>query len=62
MPETDAAEAPEVLTTSEVADRFGVSRATVLRWAADGRLPSKRLGPKTFRYLRADVEAFEAAS
>ena len=51
-----------VLTTSEVADRFGVSRATVLRWAAAGRIPSRRLGPKTIRFRAADVDAFEAAS
>ena len=33
-----------LLTAGEVAARLRVSRATVYRWAADGTIPSVRIG------------------
>lgn len=52
----------QFLTTAEVAASFRVSSETVRAWVEDGRIPAIRLGPKTFRFRRADVEAFIAAS
>lgn len=49
------------LPDKQVAIRLHVSRVTVWRWAASGRLPPPvRLGPHTTRWRLADIEAFEA--
>ena len=34
----------ELLTASEVAAYFRVSKATILRWCAEGRIPAIRIG------------------
>lgn len=43
-------------TVSRAAARLGVSRVTVWRWIRDGHLPATRLGPRTTRISRDDVE------
>lgn len=50
----------QFLTTAEVAAEFRVSPETVRAWVEDERLPTVKLGPKTFRFRRSDVEAFIA--
>ena len=54
MQRTDDA---ELLTTAEVARRRRVDPSTILRWADSGKLPVVKVGPKTYRYHRADVDA-----
>lgn len=49
----------DLLTTREVADYLRVSTMTVYRMAADGSLPSFRVG-SSLRYHRADIEALAA--
>jgi len=39
---------------------FGLSRVTVESWLASGELPHYRLGPRTIRIARADLERFIA--
>lgn len=46
----------ELLTTSEVAELAKVSEQTVRRWRFDGDLPFIRLGYRTVRHRRSDVE------
>ena len=51
----------EFLSDSEVANRYGVTRQTIWRWATLGRLaPPIKLGENCTRWRRSDVEAFEA--
>lgn len=45
----------ELLTSSEVADRFRVSLTTVTRWARTGEVPAIRIG-KVLRFRRSDIE------
>ncbi len=45
---------------SEAAAVLGVSRITVSRWVGKGRLPVARLGHRTIRYRREDLELFLA--
>lgn len=45
---------PEVLTTSSAAAILGVSRPTLLKMVADGRVPAHRVGTHT-RFMAADV-------
>lgn len=49
--------ADDLLTTREVADQARVSTVTVTRWMHDGRLVGIKVGPRTFRFRRSDVEA-----
>ena len=49
------------LTTGEVAAELCVARSTVLRWADEGKLQAVKLGPKTVRFRRSDVDRFTAA-
>lgn len=35
---------PKLLTTQEAADYFRVSRATMLRWCKEAKLPDRRIG------------------
>jgi excisionase family DNA binding protein len=44
-------------SVAEVAQLLGVSRTTVWRWIRDGRLPARRVGPRTLRVERRVVEA-----
>lgn len=48
---------PTLLNTSEVAELFRVSEATVNRWARDGVLTHIRLpGTKSYLFRRDEVE------
>ena len=45
-----------------LAERFGVDRGTIWRWAAAGRLPKPiRLSPGCTRWALDEVEAYEAS-
>lgn len=46
-----------------VAERYGISRITVWRWVATGRLPAPvKLSPGCTRWRVADLEAAERAA
>lgn len=50
------------ISDHKVAAMFGVSKATVWRWASSGILPKPvKLGPNTTRWRVADLEAHEVA-
>lgn len=49
------------LTTSQVAERFGVHPNTVVNWANEGRLPFIRTAGKHRRFAVEDVEALAAS-
>jgi excisionase family DNA binding protein len=54
-----------LLTTAEVAARFGVARQTVHRWAEGGRLPvAQKLPGKTgdMLFRASDVSALESVA
>lgn len=52
---------PEFLTASEVADIFGVSRATVSTWAKRGKVPSMRTpGGRERRFPKSEIYALAA--
>ena len=42
--------------TSELAERFGVSTATVYRWIETKRVPFLRLSPRAYRFDPVAVE------
>lgn len=44
-------------TLAEAAEYFGVQQATCRRWIAEGILPATRIGRRTIRIKRADLEA-----
>lgn len=46
---------PDRMTTSEVADAFGVSEETVRRWTRAGQLPSQPLPSGRVVYLRRQI-------
>ncbi len=49
----------EMLTRAQVLKVLGVSRTTLWRWQAAGEFPSPlRLGDATFRWRRAEIEAW----
>jgi len=49
------------LSDKHLAERFGVHRTTVWRWAEVGDFPKPvKLGPGCTRWRMADVEAWEA--
>ena len=50
------------LTAQQVADRFGVHRATVGQWAKDGKLAFFTTAGGQRRFLPADVDRFYAES
>lgn len=56
-PETSSlASAPEYMTVQDVADKLGVSPATVYRWARDGIIPKgTQWGPRTRRWSREEL-------
>ena len=45
-----------LMSATQVADVFGVSRQTVARWASEGVLPAIRLPSGRFRFRRQDIE------
>lgn len=48
-------ESDQLLTPQDVAKLLRVHLQTVYRWAADGRLPSVKVGGKAVRFRLADV-------
>ena len=50
-----------LLTAREVAERFGVSTETILRWARRGDLPSVHLSNRAIRFRAAAIEAWTEA-
>ncbi|MGQ9532540.1 MAG: helix-turn-helix domain-containing protein [Desulfotomaculales bacterium] len=46
----------EWLTVQEAADHLGVARATVYKWAKEGRLPIYKLGERVARIRMADLQ------
>jgi excisionase family DNA binding protein len=44
-----------LLTAREVAEQFGVTVETVLRWAAAGKLPSIRLSSRAIRFRQSAI-------
>jgi excisionase family DNA binding protein len=44
-----------LLTTREVADWLGYSRATILRWVSSGKLPAITMPDGALRFREADV-------
>jgi PAS domain S-box-containing protein/excisionase family DNA binding protein len=63
-PDTDpsvrSAQPPSYYSISQAAALLGVSRMSVSRWIRDGRLPVARLGHRTARIRREDLEHFLA--
>jgi excisionase family DNA binding protein len=47
----------EMVSIAAAADHYGVSRQTVRRWIASGRITAHRLGP---RLIRVDLDEIEA--
>ena len=45
----------DLLTPEEVAQLLAVPRKTILRWAASGYLPARKLG-RRWRFIRAELE------
>ena len=43
-------------SVSQVATLLGVNRVTVWRWIRTGRLPASRVGTRTTRIARGDLE------
>ena len=46
------------LTTPEVAEMFGVTRATLLRWIKEGKLEAIQFGPRCFRVPEDAIPQF----
>lgn len=46
----------EYYTVSEAADRLHVSPVTIWRWIEEGRLAAYRVGPRSIRIMRDDLE------
>src|SRR5688572_30392677 len=55
-PSAPAADEPRYYNISQAAALLGVSRVSVSRWIRAGRLPVARLGHRTTRIRRDDVE------
>lgn len=51
----------ELLTIAETASLLKVSTMTVRRWIKAGRLPAHRIGPRTIRVVRRDVDELEVS-
>ena len=53
---------PEIprLTKTQAAEILGISARTLDRWIAAGTVPAHKLGPRTVRIHRADLEALFA--
>ncbi|MHB8353808.1 MAG: helix-turn-helix transcriptional regulator [Burkholderiales bacterium] len=49
------------LSDRQLADRFGVSRATIWRWARNSDFPQPvQLSPSCTRWLLSDIEVWES--
>src|SRR3954453_20157903 len=55
-PATDVSAGPAYLSVAEAAALLGVSRVTIWRWVKAGRLRIWRLGHRTARLKREDLE------
>lgn len=54
-------ETSKYLSDKDLANRYGVARATPWRWIQAGRFPAPvKLGPNCTRWKLADIEAWEA--
>jgi len=52
---------PTFLRLRDIAERVGVSRATIYRWVKEGRFPeSVSLGEQSVAWRRVEIEAWEA--
>ena len=51
----DGGEADRLITTSELAERLGVTSDTIRKWTREGRIPCLRVGRKTLRFDLAAV-------
>lgn len=58
---SDAPKGDEALSPGEIARRLNIHLATVYRWLDDGKLKAVKLGPKLWRILPEDFEAFMEA-
>ena len=47
----------ELVNAEVIAERFGVTPETVVRWAREGRVPSIRPSRRILRFRVAEVEA-----
>jgi excisionase family DNA binding protein len=47
-----------LLTTRQVAERFGVGSETILRWVRSGRLPAIRISTGAIRFRESEIEAW----
>lgn len=47
------------VTLDDAATELRVHKLTVRRWITEGRLPAYRIGARTIRIRRADLEAFK---
>jgi predicted DNA-binding transcriptional regulator AlpA len=54
-------DAPELMKAAEVAAMFRVSIDTVYHWANTQGLPHRRYSPRTIRFPRAEVIAWDEA-
>lgn len=50
---------PEFLTIAQLAERWQVSEATIYRLMASGGLAKTKIGTKTVRFARTEIEQFE---
>jgi len=50
-----------LFTTSDVAERYGVSERTARRWMEDGDVPAIRLGERILRVRPRDLDAQDEA-
>lgn len=51
----------DLMTAHEVAELLDVAATTVYEWARVGTLPAVRLGARSIRFLRWEIEAWIAA-
>lgn len=59
--ESDAHPTPRYATDRDVARRYGISRACVWRWAAEGIIPKPvKLAANTSRWDVRELDRFEA--
>jgi len=52
------AAANPVLTAQELSQIVPLHPVTILRWAREGRIPHRRLGPRKIVFLLSDVNAW----
>lgn len=60
LPSADYAALPEVLTPEQAASVLHISTAQLLRWAAEGKVPAKRIG-RVWRFSKTRLEELAAS-